>query len=138
MYDLLKRHQAAIMDVQHQVHSRATKHEMANALALKANVGDVSKTVQDIANNIEARALDSDVQRMLNDRVPRSDLQYLLANKANIDEVKGMVEGMASQSELGHELHRLSARMDDIRQEMQRRMGTCPSDRDIHDLKLAI
>lgn len=74
----------------------------------------------------------------MNEKVARSDLQYLLANKANIDEVKGMIEGMASSNELTNELHRMAIRLEDMRQEMQRRMAVCPSERDLIELKKAI
>ena len=82
--------------MERQVHTRCSKHELANGLALKANVADVSKTVAEVANNIECRVHESQLVRELSDKINKSDLQYLLANKANIDEVKSMVDGMAS------------------------------------------
>ena len=138
MFDVMKRHEEAIHELERGVHSRASKHELSNALALKANISDVSKTVAEVAHNIESRASEGEVQRQLNDKVSRNDLQYFLANKANVDEVKTMLEGVPSQAELTHELRSLAGRLDDLGSEMRRRVANIPTDRDISDLRLAL
>ena len=61
MCDVFKRHEEAIHELERQVHSRCSKHELANALSLKANIADVSKTVAEVATNIECRAMESEM-----------------------------------------------------------------------------
>ena len=54
---------------------KASKAELNSGLSMKANISDVSRTVAEVATNIESRVSLDDLQSFLDEKVARSDLQ---------------------------------------------------------------
>jgi len=104
--DVLKTQGDAIRSLEKSMASKATKAEVNQ----KASIADVSKTVAEVAANIESRATLEELQQLLETKANKSDLQQILKNKGN-------TEDFSSKSKADIEI--LSSKVDRMKSEIE-------------------
>lgn len=72
--DVLRQQGLALRELERQLPTKASKSELNAGLSLKANVADVSRTLADVASNMESKLTFEEIQALLDERVSRSDL----------------------------------------------------------------
>jgi len=95
-------------------------------LSLKANTSDVSRTIAEISNVLEAKVSVSEFHNVMKDYVTRHDVQSILTNKVNVDDVKQMFLRLPERPpERTDPL--LQARFEELHREINKRLSNCVS-----------
>ena len=114
---------------------KASKTELNTGLSLKANINDVSRTVNEVAASLDSKLSFEDLQALLKDYVLRSDLQYLISNKVSLEEIRNLLENKANLHEVKSEVSNLAAKIDESQRDVFKKMGTLASQRDLQQFQ---
>lgn len=136
--DVLRSHGLALRELERLAPTKASKAEMNAGLSLKANVADVSRTIAELAQNVEQRLTFEEVQSMLDDKVGKGDLQYLLSNKVSVEELGKVLEGKAGAHEVHCELQAIQSRLDEAQRELSKRLTGCALQKDLSYLQSVV
>lgn len=105
---------------------------------MKANVNDVSRTINEIATSLDSKISFDDMQTLMKDYVPRSDLQYHLSNKVGIEDIRNLLDNKANNHELKSEISSLANRIEDSQRDIYKKLSTVASQRDIQQIHEAL
>lgn len=73
--EVLRAHGEALKEIENALPAKANKVDMAQQMIGKANVSDVSRTIAEVATNIESRVTFEEMHRLLEQKMSRSDVQ---------------------------------------------------------------
>lgn len=96
---------------------------MNAALALKANISDVSRTVAEVATSLDDKVGIEELSWLLDEKISKDELQYLLTNKVSIEEVRTLLDGKANLQEVGEDLQHMSLKIDDKYNELKDKLN---------------
>lgn len=112
LYNLVKAHGNTIKDLEISMPSKATKTEINQALSLKANITDVSRTVAEVAATIDEKVTYEDLDKL--SLMPQISQEL-------VDEVSKRLEHRFNNQDLANSMHGISNWVEDVRQECLRK-----------------
>ncbi|KAM3147350.1 hypothetical protein pb186bvf_000601 [Paramecium bursaria] len=131
--DVVKNQAESIRELEKQISTRASKNELHTGLSLKSNINDISKTIAELATNLDSKISYEDSKTILNDYVLKNELQYLLSSKLDIDEVRQIMEKQQG-GEFKQEFVNLKQRVDDLQQSTSKKFTQLPSMKEFSQL----
>lgn len=109
--------------------TQASKTELTTGLALKSNVSDVGKAVEELSQALEERPTFTEMNSNLRDFATRTDLADLLAlAETNRNAARSLEE------KENMELAILKTRMDEFQKEISKKVTTCATLNELNDL----
>ncbi|CAD8114060.1 unnamed protein product [Paramecium primaurelia] len=131
--DVVKSQGESIREIEKQLSTRASKNELHSGLALKANINDISRTIAEIAANLDTKITYEDSQVLLKDYVLKADMQYLLSNKIDVDEMKQLLEKQQS-GEFKGEMQNMKHKIEELQTQISKKFQQVPSMKDFSQL----
>ena len=110
VFDVTKVHEDTIKELSKTMNSKASKTELNQ----KASISDVSKTVAEVATNIESRVTLEELQQLLDTKANKSDLQHYLKPKGS--------EELSTKSKI--ELETMKSRLEQIQSDISRTVNS--------------
>lgn len=102
---------------------------------MKANVNDVSRTVNEVATSLDSKIGFDDLQSLLKDYVLRSDLQYIMNNKVSLEEIRNLLENKANIHDVKSEFSGLSSKIEETQRDFFKKINTLASQRELQQLQ---
>ena len=88
LYTIILQNQKKIEKIER---TKATKSELSSSLNIKANIADIMRTFNEIAQNIEQRPTKDDVQLLLDEKANRNDLNNIVMTRPSLDDIKSIL-----------------------------------------------
>lgn len=109
--------------------------ELNTGLSLKANINDVSRTVNEVAASLDSKLSFEDIQSILKDYPIKADLQYLLSQKVGLEDFRGVLDQKASIHEYKSDIATLSTRLEETQRDLFKKIGSLASQRDLQQVQ---
>lgn len=110
--DVVRAQGFAIQELEREVAGKVTRQDLNVALASKANLTDMSKTLSEICNSLLSKVSLEDVLPLIEDKVNRADMHFLLSNK--VEELRHSLEPRVSSSRDDFELRSFKNMFDEL------------------------
>ena len=71
--------------------TKATKSELSSSLNIKANIADIMRTFNEIAQNIDQRPTKDDIQLLLDEKANKSEMNNIVMTRPSLDDIKSIL-----------------------------------------------
>ena len=136
--DVVKSQGSTLKEIELQLPSKASKADITQCMALKSSYSEAVRSLAEVRNALENKAGIDDIYSIAEEKVSKNDLQYLIDNKVNYEDLRNMLSEKADIRELQGEIRALRNSIEEINEEVHRKMQLYASNRDLQQLQSVV
>lgn len=133
--DLAKFQNSSIKELEYSQSDFAMKSEVASALAMKANLADLSRAISETRSSLDNKVNYDEIRSFLDDRVTRNDLLHLLQGKVSVEEFRTAIEFKVDIKEMQNEFRSLRNSFEELKMQVSTSLQQCITAREFSALQ---
>lgn len=136
--DVVKSQGNTVKELELQLPSKAPKSDIAQCLSLKSSYSETIRSLSEVKSILDTKATIDDIYSITEEKVSISEFQYQISKKISFEEVRNMLNEKADLREMQNEIKALRFSMEEINEELHRKLLLCASHRDLQHLQSVI
>mmetsp|Transcript_10195 Transcript_10195/g.26723 ORF Transcript_10195/g.26723 Transcript_10195/m.26723 type:complete len:664 (-) Transcript_10195:135-2126(-) len=118
LYDMAKAQGAAIARLEAQMREKATRDEVEEGLARKANVTDVSHAMDSLRSTLDSQLPKAEVKAEMAKKMDAAEVRALLSQKASIEDVNAVLDAKVEVADFEAKLKSVAENFQILRDEI--------------------